>query len=178
MGLQLIFVVESDNKSQSDFMYIKSAINYFYSIGQSNYKLSPVYMGGKGNYDSNSVKGRIEKCMRDYGATSLNNKSVVFYCLDCDNYNTNQVDHAFFDSVQQYCNSNDYKLIWFCKDIEHVFLGKQVDTNKKVSESIRFMKNGVINKVDSKLLYSTDYKDRHSNICLLLDAFLTKRKFE
>ncbi len=50
MGLQLIFVVETDKKCKSDWIYIKDTIDRFYQYDQAHVKLSPIYMGGKGKY--------------------------------------------------------------------------------------------------------------------------------
>ena len=50
MGVQLIFVVEANKSCKSDWIYIKSTIDYFYEYNRTGLKLSPVYMDGKGNY--------------------------------------------------------------------------------------------------------------------------------
>ncbi len=50
MRLQLIFVVESDSRSKTDWIYIKESLEKYYVYRNSYIKLSPVYMGGKGNY--------------------------------------------------------------------------------------------------------------------------------
>ena len=50
MGLQLIFVVETNKKCRSDWIYIKSALEKFYTYDQAHVKLSVVYMDGRGNY--------------------------------------------------------------------------------------------------------------------------------
>lgn len=50
MGVQLIFVVEANKSCKSDWIYIKSTIDYFYEYNRTGLKLSPVYMDGKGKY--------------------------------------------------------------------------------------------------------------------------------
>ena len=50
MGLQLIFVVETNKKCKSDWIYIKDTIDRFYQYDQAQVKFSPVYMDGKGKY--------------------------------------------------------------------------------------------------------------------------------
>lgn len=57
MAQQLIFVLETNRKCNSDWLYIKEAIEHFYSI--ENVKLSPVYLDGKTKYT------RKEKTIRD-----------------------------------------------------------------------------------------------------------------
>ncbi len=50
MGLQLIFIVETDKSCKSDWIYIKDTIEHFYRYENTQVKFTPVYMGGKGNY--------------------------------------------------------------------------------------------------------------------------------
>ena len=50
MGLQLIFAVEADKKSKSDWIYMKDTIDYFYCYDQAQFKLSLEYMNGRGKY--------------------------------------------------------------------------------------------------------------------------------
>ena len=50
MGLQLIFVVETNAKCKSDWIYIKDTIDRFYQYDRTEVKLTPVYMDGKGKY--------------------------------------------------------------------------------------------------------------------------------
>ena len=50
MGLQLIFVVETNSKSKSDWIYMKDTIDYFYCYDQAQFKFSLVYMNGRGKY--------------------------------------------------------------------------------------------------------------------------------
>jgi len=77
MGLQLIICMETDQRTKSDYVYIKSTIDYFYHIDQANVKISPVYMGGRGNYASPKIEKRIKKLKKDYSIGSKNNKSIV-----------------------------------------------------------------------------------------------------
>ena len=43
MGLQLIFVVETNKKCNSDWIYIKDTVEHFYEYDRTQVKLSPVY---------------------------------------------------------------------------------------------------------------------------------------
>jgi len=53
VGVQLIFVVETNKKCNSDWIYIKETIEHFYLYDRIKVKLSVVYMDGRGNYSSN-----------------------------------------------------------------------------------------------------------------------------
>ena len=60
MACQLIFVVESDEKSQSDYLYIRAVLNNRYKIIKNNdIKISSVFMGGKGNYNKKKTVNKI-----------------------------------------------------------------------------------------------------------------------
>ena len=61
MALQLIFVVETNSKCKSDWIYIKSTIEKFYQFDTANTKFSVVYMNGKGNYANNDKKYQTVK---------------------------------------------------------------------------------------------------------------------
>lgn len=52
MGLQLIFVVETNKKCNSDWIYIKDTVEHVYEYDRTQVKFSPVYMDGKGKYKS------------------------------------------------------------------------------------------------------------------------------
>lgn len=47
MGVQYIFVVETNSKCKSDWIYIRDTIERFYQWNQPQIKLSVVYMNGK-----------------------------------------------------------------------------------------------------------------------------------
>lgn len=47
MGQQLIFVVETNKKCNSDWIYIKDTIEHFYQYDRAHTKFSTVYMNGK-----------------------------------------------------------------------------------------------------------------------------------
>lgn len=48
MGMQLIFVLETNKKCKSDWIYIKDTIEYFYNIDANNIKFTQVYMMVRG----------------------------------------------------------------------------------------------------------------------------------
>ena len=68
MGSQFIFVVETNKKCQSDWIYIKDTIEQFYSYNRTQVKLNKVYMDGKGNYKKKQKE--IQKQISQYGAAS------------------------------------------------------------------------------------------------------------
>ena len=172
MGLQLIICVETNKKNNSDYIYVRSVIDHFYDLGPGKVRLSPVYMEGKGNYSSKTVKNKISDLEKKFSATSKNNHSAVIMCFDCDDYSTDAKDATFLKNAEIYCRQNDYDFVWFCRDIEEVFLGKRISDAKKKAEAERFFINDMIKVVSPDDLRAEQYKNRMSNICAILDKWI------
>lgn len=173
MGLQLIFVVETNKKCKSDWIYIKDTIERFYQYNQTETKFSPVYMDGKGNYKKKEKE--ISELISQYAATSETNRSRVIYCFDCDNYDSKREDLEFLKSAQEYCNNQGYDFVWFCKDVERVYIGKKVDDGQKKSEAAVFKTKKLIANIDVSKLSASSYRADTSNIIHILDRYLTRK---
>lgn len=168
MGLQLIFVLETNKKCKSDWIYIKETISYFYKI-DCRIKLSDVYMDGKGNYQKR--RNEIEQLKKQYQRVK-GNKTIVLYCFDCDDYDINQDDKVFLDNVKKYCENNGYEFVWFCKDIERVYIGKKVDRHQKKKEAENFKIKRMMDEIDANKLYAKYYQRNTSNLLTILDFYL------
>ena len=131
MGIQFIFVVETNKKCNSDWIYIKDTIEHFYVYERTRVKLSVVYMDGRGNYNSKKKEKEKERLISQYSVTSKSNQSKVIYCFDCDEYNSNPDDSKFLEDAKKYCDDKGYDFVWFCKDVEQVYIGKKVDDSQK-----------------------------------------------
>lgn len=173
MGLQLIVLVETDVKCKSDWIYIKETIEHFFEIDQTQIKLTPVYLGGKSKYDKKSKE--ISKLKSQYCATCKENDSVVLLCLDCDDYDIKSEDKAFLENAKRYCDNNGIELVWFCKDIERVYMGEKIPNTMKKAEATKFKAKGLINKVDKASLSANDYSQNCSNIISVLKKYLKER---
>lgn len=173
MGLQLIFVVETNSKCKSDWIYIKDTIERFYQYNQTQVKFSPIYMDGKGKYDKKEKN--ILKLISQYASTSKTNQSKIIYCFDCDDYDSKSEDLEFLNHARQYCNARGADFVWFCKDIERVYLGKKVDQRQKKMESATFKAKKLIHNVDAKRLSAASYQANTSNIMRILDKYLTRK---
>lgn len=136
MGLQLIFVVESNKKCKSDWIYIRDTIDRFYQYNQVQVKFSPVYMDGKGKFKNKEKE--ISSLISQYAAGNKKNQTKVIFCFDCDDYDSKSEDAEFLENAKRYCDANKYDFIWFCKDVERVYLGKKVDDSQKKKESTTF----------------------------------------
>lgn len=169
MGCQFVFVVETNKKCQSDWMYIKDTIDYFYEYQHTQVKLSVVYMDGRGNYRKKQKD--IQKLISQYQATSKRNQTKVIYCFDCDDFDTKTEDSDFLKKAKEYCKENGYEFVWFCRDIEQVYIGKQVDNNQKKKEAVTFKSGKLIKKVNVDKLCETNYRLNRSNFMTVLDQF-------
>lgn len=167
MGLQLIFVVETNKKCNSDWIYIKDTVEHFYEYDRTQVKFSPVYMDGKGKYKSKEKQ--IKQLIAQYSSTSKSNHTKVMYCFDCDDYDSKPVDMEFLRQVRQYCADKGYEFVWFCKDIERVYIGKKVDDSQKKKEAALFKAKKRINTVDKARLAVDRYRTNTSNIMSVLD---------
>ena len=171
MGVQLIFVVETNKKSKSDWIYIKNTIDRFYKYDKAHLKLSVVYMDGKTNYLYKEKE--VKTLISQYNGASTNNQTTVLYCFDCDDYDTKCEDAEFLKKTQEFCRIGSYEDVWFCKDIERVYLGRKVSDNQKNKEAAKFMANKLIYEVSESKLKGGNFGANMSNILRVLDKFKT-----
>ena len=173
MGLQLIFVVETNKNCKSDWIYIKETIERFYQYDQVQIKFSPVYMDGKGKYKNKEKK--VSSLISQYKAASKHNQSQVIFCFDCDEYTSKPEDADFLANARRYCNEKGYDFVWFCKDIEQVYLGKKVDDSRNKQEATTFKEKGLIASVDERKLHTHEYRRNTSNIMNVIDKYLSRK---
>ena len=169
MGTQLIFCVETNRQCKSDQIYIKDTIERFFSYDYAMVKFSFIFMAGKYNYSSKSVKSQISKMIKEYAAGANNNQSAVIYCFDCDDYDSNQRDGKFLAEVEKYCEDNGYKFVWFCKDVERVYIGEKVPDKLKKQKAANFRSKKRINSVRREMLQVDRYRQNCSNILNVLE---------
>lgn len=174
MGTQLILCLETNKQTNSDLIYINSTIKHFYKELPTSIKISKVYMNGKYNYNSRKVKREIENLSKQYGVTSKLNKSVVIFCFDCDEYDIKNEDRIFLSEAKAYCLKKDYRFVWFCKEIEQVFLHERVPDNEKKKCAEVFQRKHQIEQVDFHCLEANEYQIYKSNLALVLDEFIQR----
>ncbi len=170
MAIQMIFCLETNSRSNTDYIYIKETLNYLYQIN-NQIKINPVYMDGKNKYQTKGVLREIAQKIKAYTI----GRSVVFYCVDTDDYDKNTEHAKEFHDIQQFCKNNGYKLIWFCHDIEEVFQGKKISDSQKVREAGVFRDKNRIEEIPLERLMQKTVKPNTSNIVYILDQYL-KRK--
>lgn len=169
MNKQLIFLVETDRKCKSDWMYIKSTLDYFYGI-RTDIHYEVIYLGGKTKYDKNEKQ--IEKLKKRF----VNRNSFVFICIDLDNYQINLSDKNLNEKIKQYCNNKSYEMIWFNHNIEHDYLNEpKVESKAKKELSEKFMRKGMIQNVPNNKLMDSNYGIGKSNLLLVLDKYFKNK---
>ena len=77
--------------------------------------------------------------------------------------------------VSQFCKDNDYDLIWFCHDVEDVFLGKRISDSEKVAQAAAFRRKKGIQGIALDKLSSAALKNHCSNIMQVLDKYLDRK---
>ena len=124
-------------------------------------------MNGKGRYKNKEKE--IQSLISQYKNKS--NISKVFYCFDCDDYDKKPEDYNFLETAKKYCDDKGYKFVWFCRDTEQVYIGKQIDDSKKKKTAADFKAKKLIEKLDSKRLKSDSYKTETSNLMNVLGKY-------
>ncbi len=164
----LVLCVETDKEAQTDTKYIDKTIRQFYVI-DNNIKIAYVYMNGKGNYDNRAVTSQIK---RQYSG-DFEERHVV-YCIDIDNMADAEVIEQN-NKIEAYCNNLGYDLVWFCRDVEEVYLHKRVDKSEKVNEAKKFSRLYNLGKATEVTLTANCQTQFKSNLLLVLDNFMTRK---
>ena len=159
--IKIVFVMETRSSNRSDWMYIKSTIDYFYK--PRTFALDKIFATTKSELIQQDVK--INSKIND-----LNREVKVIVVADYDrNENLNNI-------IEQYCNDKKYDLVWMNLDVEDVYLGKQVPDNCKKSEAINFQakKHKLLPNIKG-LDNNTPLKTRHTtNLLLVLDKYISR----
>ena len=164
----LVLCVETGKEADTDPKYIDKTIRSFYVVN-NDIKISYVYMNGKGNYNKKSVEAQIK---RQYSGDF--DETRVVYCIDID-------DMADSDTIRQnikikeYCESLNYDFVWFCRDVEEVYLHKRIDKSEKVNEAKKFSRLSDLCKATRESLSANSTMQYKSNLLCVLDAFMDRK---
>lgn len=170
MAIQMILCVETNKKADTDSIYISETINYWYKIN-NQIKISKIYMNTKSKYDSKDVLRQIDKKSKAFTI----GKTKVIYCIDTDQYEKNIEHLKELNNINQYCEKNNYDLIWFCHDVEEVYLEQRVLDSQKVQEAARFRKKKKIEEIQQYKLSCNEKLAYRSNILNILDKYLSRK---
>lgn len=81
MNIQLIFCIETNKQADTDFIYINEVIKEFYQL-DPHIKISPLYMDGKGNYNTSKIERKISKFKKEYSVANSESTTYAFKLLD------------------------------------------------------------------------------------------------
>ncbi len=170
MAIQMILCVETNKKADTDSIYITDTIKHWYKI-TNQIRISKVYMNTKTRYNSKDVIKEINQWINKF----IIGESKVIYCIDTDQYERNAEHAKELDKISQYCKENGYDLIWFCHDVEEVFLGQKVSDSQKVREAENFRKKKKIEDIPIEKLSCNEKRVCVSNILNVLDKYLERK---
>ena len=102
-------------------------------------------------------------------------ESKVIYCIDTDAYESNYEQKKELDDIKRFCEKNGYDLVWFCHDVEEVFLGKQVENSQKVKEAGAFRSSRGIERVREDKLSVAGIRNKCSNLLRVLGQYLERK---
>lgn len=168
MSKQILFCVETNSKAETDLVYIRETISNYYDVG-NNIRIRFIFFDGKGNYKKKDILKKISDQTRQYKAIG---STQVIYCIDTDRYDVDPAHMRELDEIKHYCEHQDYDLIWFCRDVEDVYWGKQIHKDEKTKMAAKFRSSRQILKVEDQKLRSEDYTRHKSNILQVLDKYL------
>ncbi len=170
MAIQMILCVETNKKADTDSIYITDTIKRWYVVN-NQVKLSKVYMNTKSRYNSKDVIKEIDKMTNAFSI----GETKVIYCIDTDHFEKN-ADHAKeLESIDQYCKRKNYDLVWFCHDVEEVFLGQRVSDSQKVQEAAVFRRKNKIEGIPAEKLSCSEKRTCTSNILNVIDKYLVRK---
>lgn len=174
----VLFIVETNPSALTDQMYIDKAIRCFYDVGLD---ISIKYACASGIDNLTKMnkeigkyrKGAQEQAQRD--KTQLDFSVVIV--ADTDNYDSDSKQKAKVQNVKEYCDVNGYYFVWMCKDVEHVFLKRQVSKEDKKKEAMKFYsnKNAIINFADLSC-ENQPFLQKRSNLFSQLNLIGLKRR--
>ena len=128
-------------------------------------------MGTKTKYNSKEVLKEIKqkKSMFSHGSR------MVIYCIDTDQYEKNPNHKKEYDEIQKYCEHENYEMVWFCHDVEEVFIGYKVSDSDKTKKAAEFVKKNIVKNVNYKKLSSDKLIKNTSNMLLVFDKYLQRK---
>ena len=170
MAIQLILCMETTKKAATDDIYITDTIRHVYQLN-NQIKISRIYMGTKTKYNSKDVLREIKEKIDTYtfGDTK------VIYCIDTDDYEKNIEHNNELNEISRFCDKNGYDLVWFCHNVEDVFLGKVISDSQKVSEAKAFRTKARIKEIPLNQLSGNIKRVHTSNLLNILDKYLSRK---
>lgn len=169
MRRQILICVETNKRSNTDFVYIKCTLDHYYEYTKEiTYR--PVYLESKTRYRDKKKQHEINETKKAYkGSTS------VIYCIDMDEYASKPEDMQLLEEIKAFCEQQDYDLVLFNKDVEDVYWGQQVKNTEKVKKASQFRENNMIANTRIESLSSNTFSRHQSNILSVFDKYWRRK---
>lgn len=167
---QLLFLVETNAQSNSDYLYIRSFIQKRYQLCNPTPKLTAIYLHGKSHCQDKEKE--IQNKRRQFPG-----KTSVILCLDTDEGKESEKLNA---RIEEYCHQRGYHLVWFHRDVEEVFLGHRLrskETSLKKEAAEQFGRKGAMDSLDQRRFEKEApfHEKGTSNLACVLDALLPRK---
>lgn len=170
MSKHLVLCVETTHQAKTDQAYIDKTLKAFYKIN-ADVKLTYCNINGKGNYNKKNLLKQIKENINQSPA----DEKYVIYLIDTDNFESNPEDRQLNMRIEQFCNENSYKLVWFCRNIEEVYWHKTYHEKEKLNAVKKFNSGDSLQKATEFSLSATSYSKKKSNILKVLDEILIRK---
>ncbi len=170
MAIQMILCVETKKSADTDSIYILDTINRWYKV-DNKVKISKINMNSKSRYNSKDVVREIAKKKKEF----VLGDTHVIYFIDTDQYDRNPEHERELKEITRYCEDNGINLVWFCHDVEEVFLGHKVSDSQKVQEATTFRRKRKIEEIQIEKLSCNTKRACVSNIMNILDKYLARK---
>lgn len=171
MALQIILCMETNKQAATDYIYIKDTIDRFYTYNNKT-KISRVFMNTKTRYDCKDVKKEIKELTKNYRF----GKTKVIYFVDTDDYEKDISHTRDLEIIERYCVENEYDFVWFCHEIEEIYIGKRIPDKQKTAVASSFRRKQMIDSILEKTLMSKEKIKGTSNILCVLDKYLVRKR--
>ena len=166
----MILCVETKKSADTDSIYILDTINRWYKV-DNKVKISKINMNSKSRYNSKDVVREIAKKKKEF----VLGDTHVIYFIDTDQYDRNPEHERELKEITRYCEDNGINLVWFCHDVEEVFLGHKVSDSQKVQEATTFRRKRKIEEIQIEKLSCNTQRACVSNIMNILDKYLARK---
>lgn len=166
---KLLAIVIESSLGKSDHMYISTLLQNFYVV-DSTTKLKFIPLDGKPSYNYS----KVEKAINNLKKQSSYDEFFVIYCLDTDKFDTNPDDNRLNSKITEYCNTKNYDIVWFCRDIEDVIWGKPVSDSEKQLHAQKFIINKYSSSISETKLNQQPFQKKKSNFLKVFDKYLTR----
>lgn len=179
--LQLIFVVETSSDDKTDNIYLRTVLDYFFTSISKEYgcktNIKTIFLNGKQHYKDKKILNNIANQTRMFASYNEGAITKTIYIMDTDSTNKIYEVGSYFHNVQKFCSDHGFELVWFCKNAENVFLGKEVDQIDNKTEAAKsFAKNDGIKKLDINNLSKSSIEYKCSNILVVIGKYLKEKK--